>query len=125
MRKEEYIGIFTTIPLQERVTKCDFSFLFNSKINTTHELDFYVKTLPRNHRKYDFLSDPWWQNHRIWPTFGQVIFLVPDFQAQTLDCTWLCQLCCILIALLLDTMPKRKLFNIANLGAWAKSTVTM
>ena len=31
---------------------------------------------------------------------------------------------CVLIALLLDTMPKRKLFNIANLGAWAKSTVT-
>ena len=71
-----------------------------------------------------FLTDPWWQNHKIWPTFGQVIFLVLDFQAQTLDHALPCQSHHILITLLLDTIPKRKLFNIANLGAWAKSTIT-
>ena len=71
-----------------------------------------------------FLTDPWWWNHKIWPTFGQVIFSVLDFWAQTLNCTLLHQSHHILIALLLDTVPKRKPFNIANLGAWAKSTVT-
>jgi hypothetical protein len=71
-----------------------------------------------------FLTDPWWRNHKIRPTFGQVIFLVPDFRAQTLDRALLRRSRRVVIALLLDTMPKRKLFNIANLGAWAKSTVT-
>ena len=71
-----------------------------------------------------FLTDPWWRNHKIQPTFGQVIFLVPDFQAQTLDHTLLRQLCCVLTVLVLDTMPKRNIFNIANLGALAKSMVT-
>jgi hypothetical protein len=50
--------------------------------------------------------------------------VVLDFQAQMLDCAWLHQLCHILTVILLDIMPKRKLFNTANLGAWAKSMVT-
>ena len=71
-----------------------------------------------------FLTDSWWQNHNIWPTFAQVIFSMLDFWGLTLNCALLHWSHHVLTVLLLDTMPKRKLFNIANLGAWAKSTVT-
>ena len=72
-----------------------------------------------------FLTDPWWRNHKIRPTFGQVIFLVqcrfpgPNARSHPALSIMLC----------IDCSPtrynaKRNIFNIANLGALAKSMVT-
>jgi hypothetical protein len=37
------------------------------------------RNVPRGSVRNPISYDPWWQYHKIWPTVGQVMFLVPDF----------------------------------------------